>query len=88
MNVLTGICQYLIDRNVSAKLYSGYIEVQRNATSINIEFSDEASSSVEIKVYRPSIPDNWTVVNSALFDLLDPNSLQAIYEFVTLRINK
>lgn len=93
MNVLTGIYQYLIDRYVSADLFSGYIVVHRNTTNIDIRIED---TQIAVKVSRRTFVNDhtkakstsWTETNFAKFDLVDPNSLQSIYEFVMAIVNK
>lgn len=40
MNVLTGIAQYLIDRNIEVRLHSGYIEITRSTSKMHVLTSE------------------------------------------------
>lgn len=94
MNILTGVLQYLIDRNVQAKLYGSYVEVVRNKSKISICLFDNNLTTVECFIARRASHGNnrndytWRTESSRKIDLADPDSLQAIYELVMSRKNR
>lgn len=83
MTILSGVYQYLIDRNVSADLYNDRIVISRGIIDICMYAND---ANIEIIVERP-LPNRRgrrvsNIEDAAIFNITDPNSLQMIYEYI------
>lgn len=94
MTLLAGIYQYLIDRDIDAKLYFEYIQIEREYTIVQIKFNnrDEDAGVVCVEISRMSKKHRKLCKSiyaiQRLFDIYDDSSLQKIYEFVTSRQHK
>lgn len=94
--LLKCIYEYLRERGVGhASLYNGYIDVPRRRKRICIAFTGETEVTCEVSQFDPGdagrggdiLPDQVPVTYGS-FDMCDPNSLQAVFEFVMSKKNK
>jgi len=94
--LLKCIHEYLMERGVvQATLYGSYIDVPRRRKRIVIAFTGVTEVTCEVSEYDPGdvgrggdrLPDNVQVGDRS-FDMCDPGSLQAVYEFVMSKRNK
>ncbi len=74
--VLEALAEWLRERNLSAKTYSGYVEVERPKAYLTITLEED-----QLLVDTNAIKQGCPVWEDFQVDLNDPNSFQAIYEF-------
>jgi hypothetical protein len=94
--LLRCIHEYLTERGVSqASLYNGYIDVPRRRKRVTIAFTGETEVTCEVSEFDPGdvgrggdvLPDQVPEMYRS-FDMCDPGSLQAVFEFVMSKRNK
>jgi len=77
VDVLNGIYEFLRVRYLSVQIYGGYIEVTKTKHVLQLIINE---CDCVVSVFKVNL-----LITCKRFDLTDPYSLQAIYEYISSR---
>ena len=85
VQLLCGVYEYLKERLINVSLYSEcgteYVEVIKNKHVAQIDM--HATGMIDCHVHDAHPKRPYPPIDNRLFDIADPSSLQAIYEYVS-----
>ncbi len=85
VDVLNGVYEFLRTRHHGVRIYGGYVEVTKTQHALQLTISEGVCVISVFKIGNRGKPGFGLLVTDKRFDLSDPSSLQAIYEYVSSR---